>query len=134
MYRFPEVPSKLNQAAKLEEVVAGEAVAVDILVGGQGEPIIYKGDLLDYHLGEKNTIKYLILSNVSRREMSKNPEDLGKLADETISTKDKRFYAIPGDAVVFKGEHIINFNIRLIRLDLTSQDDIYAIYGEPKLA
>ncbi len=130
LYAFPEVPprAQLNQETAAG---SGEAVEIDLLVQGPGEPMIYKGELVDYHLSEGSTIKFIILANVSRRRLSKDPEDLGKAADETTSTVEKRFYAIPGDMLVFYGEYILNINVRFVRLTLAQGEDLGAYYGDP---
>lgn len=129
IFSFPEVPNFKEEKGSLG-IGGGDAVAVDLLLSAGGELYLYKGELFDYHLAANNRIDYLILSDVSRRKLSSDPKDLGKAADEVESTKSDRFYSIPGDMLVFRGEDIINVNVRFPRLT-SIETDLYAMYGEP---
>jgi hypothetical protein len=122
IYQFPEVSGSISPAEF-------EGTSIDLLVKGSSEPTIYKGELVDYHLDYDNSIKYLLLANVSRRKISADPLDLGSSADQTKSTRPKRFYDIPGDTMVFKGEHILNINVKLIRFD-NQENILKAYYGD----
>ena len=132
MYGFPEIKvDRHSTGAFVVDPAKVDGVTVDILVSTAGQPVIYKGELVDYHLGADSTIKYLIMSNVSRRSLAKDPEELAKRADEVRSTAKERFYAIPGHALVFKGEHILNINVHFARMRRDDGKDLYAMFGEP---
>ena len=132
VFEFPEVRRNLGMKAKQLELTDFEEVALDILAVVGGEPVIYKGTLLDYHLAAEGTLKYVVLTGASRRVLSEDPQYLGKPTAKVPSTRSKRFYQIPGDMVVLKGEYIANVNVRFARLELRPDTkDFYAVYGEP---
>lgn len=90
-----------------DQLVDGVWVAATVDLGGHA--LLYQGLLADFELAEDGVLDRIVLSEASRRDISR--DKAGQAAPS-----DARFYAIDGDRLVLKYEQMTSLNIRYVTL------------------
>lgn len=123
MLRFNGAPwYYLLSGTGFEEDKRPDMVAISAFVDVAGEAYLYVGLLEEYFVDQEGNLDRLVLSEVSRRPISK---------DKDLSQDDKksdRFYPIDGDYFVLRYSEAITLNVEYIKLERTAASPVPGVH------
>lgn len=147
LFRFRKAPWYYLLSGR-DQAKTPDLIQIAALVNVGGQPYLYQGFLESYYFDEPGQLDRLVISQASRRPLSKDADLPGvstpgsgdwraRLADfllgqPTRKTKN-RFYPIVGDYFVLHYDEIITLNVRYIELtDSPANGSESAIQAAPR--
>lgn len=114
LFRFKQAPwYYLLTGADFAQDDQPDLISVAAIVNTAGVATLYTGILEDFFIDQDGTLDRLVLSNVSRRQMS---SDRAMLDDGTLYGEE-RFYPVEGDYFVLRYSEAITLNIQYVKLE-----------------
>lgn len=118
LFRFRQAPwYYLLTGADFAQDEQPDLISVAAIVNTAGIATLYTGILEDFFIDQDGTLDRLILSNVSRRQMSSDRA----MSDDGTLYGEERFYPVEGDYFVLRYSEAITLNIQYILLEEEAQ-------------
>jgi hypothetical protein len=113
LFRFKQAPwYYLLTGADFSEADKPDFISVAAIVDTAGAATLYTGVLEDFFFDEGGALDRLVLSNVSRRQLTS--DKVVSLDMEEVN--EMRFYAVEGDYFVLRYSEAITLNIQYLKL------------------
>jgi hypothetical protein len=113
LFRFKQAPwYYLLTGADFNETDKPDFISVAAVVDAAGIATLYTGVLEDFFFDEGGALDRMVLSNVSRRQLTSDK----KVEINMDSANEMRFYAVEGDYFVLRYSEAITLNIQYLKL------------------
>jgi hypothetical protein len=113
LFRFKQAPwSYLLTGADFSEADKPDFISVAAIVDTAGAATLYTGVLEDFFFDQGGALDRLVLSNVSRRQLTSDKI----VSPDMEEVNELRFYAVEGDYFVLRYSEAITLNIQYLKL------------------